>query len=76
MSLELDERRRAMLEEIGVRVFLPLDSAPQEDRHASPASVVEHAVAFAPQPAPAQPAAAAKPDPGWNAVYQRMMQPR
>ena len=42
-----------MLEEIGVRVFLPLDSAPQEDRHASPASVVEHAVAFAPQPAPA-----------------------
>lgn len=33
-------------------------------------------VAPIPQPAPAAPAAAAKPDPGWNAVYQRMMQPR
>jgi hypothetical protein len=30
----------------------------------------------APQSAPAAPQAAAKPDPGWNAVYQRMMQPR
>jgi hypothetical protein len=30
----------------------------------------------APQPAPAAPQGAAKPDPGWNAVYQRMMQPR
>ena len=57
MSLHLDERQRAMLGEMGVRVFLPQVAVPHEERSRMPEADAPRVVAEAPQqrarPAPA-----------------------
>jgi DNA polymerase len=59
VSLDLDERQRAMLEEMGVRVF---DAPPLQGRdHGIPSSTLQGAVAPALRPAPARPNASPAP---------------
>ena len=60
MSLDLDDRQRAMLQEMGVRVWLPSAEPAPEKRSAPPAPVTQRPTAT--RPAPAVVAAVASPD--------------